>query len=48
MKVYFIKSPNGKKHNILAETIFQAIQIAVERDGFIYSNIDYLKLNGNG
>ena len=44
MKVYLIKSPNGKKHNILAETIYHAVSIAVQRDGYKFSNVDYLKL----
>jgi len=47
MNLFLIKSPNGISHTILAQTIFQACQIAVERDQYVFSNVDYLKLNGN-
>lgn len=44
MKVYLIKSPNGKNHNILADSIYHAVSIAVQRDGYKFSNVEYLKL----
>jgi hypothetical protein len=47
MKKYFIKSPTGRKFNVLAETIYHAVQKIVDFEGYIYSNIDYLKINKN-
>lgn len=43
-----ILSPSGKRFIILASTIFEAVQKTVEKEGYKFSNIDYLKLNGKG
>lgn len=45
MKEYKIKSPNGKNFIIMGETIYHAVQKAVEVENYKYSNIDYLKIN---
>lgn len=45
MKLYKIKSPSGIILQILADSIFHACQIAVENEGYIYTNSQYLKLN---
>lgn len=45
MKKHFIISPSGRKFNVTAETIYHAVQKIVDFEGYIYSNIDYLKLN---
>jgi hypothetical protein len=45
MKIYLIKSPNGTNHSVLAETFFHAVQIAVNRDNYQFSNVEYFKLN---
>lgn len=45
MKKYFIKSPTGRKFNVIAETIYHAVQKIVDYEGYKFSNIDYLKIN---
>jgi len=45
MTSFNILSPNGSRFIILATTIFEACQKAVEKEGYKFSNIDYLKLN---
>jgi hypothetical protein len=44
MKKYKIQSPSNRKFEVLAETIYHAIQICVSLEGFKYSNIQYKKL----
>jgi len=45
MKLYKIKSPSGITLQVLADSIFHACQIAVEKEGYKCSNVEYLKLN---
>jgi hypothetical protein len=45
MKIYLIKSPSGQNLSILADSLYHAVQIAVGRECYKYSNVDYLKLN---
>jgi len=47
MAIYLIKTPEGNL-TILAETIYHAVQLAVERTGYRYSNSHLLKINGHG
>lgn len=41
MKLFIIQNPNGKQKTILADSKYHAIQIYVEKDGFLYSNSEY-------
>jgi hypothetical protein len=45
MKKYFIKSPTGRKFNVIADSIYHAVQKIVDYEGYKFSNIDYLKIN---
>lgn len=41
MKTFKIKSPNGNTYLFTCETVYEAKQRAVAKDGYKYSNIDY-------
>jgi hypothetical protein len=45
MKLFKIKSPSGVTLTIYAESIFHACQIAVQNEGYKFTNVEYLKLN---
>lgn len=45
MKLYEIKSPSGVTLKVYAESIFHACQIALQNEGYKFSNVEYLKLN---
>ena len=45
MNQYNIKSPSGKTFKLNADSIYHAVQIAVELESYKYSNIEYLKIN---
>jgi|688.fasta_scaffold02834_30 hypothetical protein len=44
MKKYKIKSPSNKIFEVLADSIYHAIQICVSAENYKYSNINYIKL----
>ena len=41
---YRVVSPSGIAFNVLAETIFHAINIVVGMENYQYTNAEYLKL----
>ena len=45
MYKYRIKSPSGRNHNVWAETVYHAVQIVREGEGFVYATEEYFKLN---
>lgn len=45
MTAYLIRTPEGN-HTVLAETLYHAIQIVVERTSYKFTNSQLLRLNG--
>lgn len=45
MNQYKIKSPSGKVFKLTADSIYHAVQKAVELESYKYSNFEYLKIN---
>lgn len=45
MKLYIIISPGGGNLRIGADSIYHAIQLALERENYKYNRHDYFKLN---
>jgi len=46
MKLYKIISPNNISFNVLAESIYHAIEIVKTKENNKYTNKQYLKING--